>query len=297
MKHILTLKLIVLFLFAHNAVGDEKQEDALKLVWSITKGLKSPESVYYDAKSGFLFLSQIGEGGGAAKDGDGWITKLNLEGQIVENKWVTGLDAPKGIRSHGNTLWVSDIDCVVAIDITEGKVTKKIEVPGAKFLNDLATGPDGSVYVSDLVTSQIIKITDDEPSVFLEGEQLQHPNGVLVHHGHLIVGGWGTGFDPTNFTTKVDGRLLKVNLTTKKQTAITPKPTGHLDGIEVDGRGGYLVTDWFTGNLFQINKAGESKVIQKFPRGLADHAYLVKERLLIVPEMMKGKLTAYRFAP
>ena len=289
MKKILPLLLTIL---ATNLVAAEKSR--LKVVWSITKGLKAPESAYHDAKSGYLFLSQIGEGGGASKDGDGWITKLTLKGKIVKDKWVTGLNAPKGIRSHGNTLWVSDIDRVVAIDIAKGKVKKIVKVPGAKFLNDLATGPDGSVYVSDMVSSTVIKIKDGKPSVFLSGKKIQHPNGLLVHKGSLILGGWGKGFNPADFTTKVDGQLLRVDLATKKQTIITPKPTGHLDGIEADGKGGFIVTDWISGNLFHINKKGESYVIQKFPKGLADHAYLVKKRLLIVPEMLKGKLTAYR---
>ena len=105
MKNLLTLTLIALF--AATAAAEEKREK-LKVIWSLTKGLESPESVYYDAKSGFLFLSQIGAGGGAGKDGDGWITKLTVDGKIVADKWVTGLNAPKGIRSHNNTLWVAD---------------------------------------------------------------------------------------------------------------------------------------------------------------------------------------------
>ena len=36
---------------------------------------------------------------------------------MVSAKWVTGLNAPKGIRSLGGTLWVTDIDEVVSIDI------------------------------------------------------------------------------------------------------------------------------------------------------------------------------------
>src|SRR5215467_1561975 len=39
-------------------------------LWSVTEGLDSPESVYYDAASGFLFSSQIG-GDASARDGNG----------------------------------------------------------------------------------------------------------------------------------------------------------------------------------------------------------------------------------
>jgi hypothetical protein len=88
---------------------------------------------------------------------------------------------------------------------------------------------------------------------------------------------------------------LKVNLKTREQTAITPQPTGNLDGIEADGKGGFLVTDWRAGKLFHVSQQGQVLVVQNFPKGLADHAYLVDRGLLILPEMMAGRLTAYRY--
>ena len=265
----------------------------LEEVWKITEGLQAPESIYYDAESGFLFLSQIGGGGGAEKDGDGWISKLTLDGEMLHNKWVTGLNAPKGLRSYGGTLWISDIDRVVAVDIASGKIKQTIDIPGAKFLNDLTTGPDGAVYVSDKVSSHVIRIVDGRPTRFLEGEEIQHPNGLLIEGDQIILAGWGKGFND-DFTTDTPGQLLRVDLKTKQITAVTPKPTGNLDGVEADGEGGYLVTDWMTGNLFHVDQTGESRVIKKFPKGLADQAYLVDRQLLILPEMLEATLTAYR---
>jgi len=272
----------------------KKKERGFEVVWQITEGLKAPESIYLDPDSGFLFLSQIGEGGGAGKDGDGWISKITTDGKMVENKWVTGFNAPKGLRSHGGTLWVSDIDRVVAVDIAKGEIKQEISVPDAKFLNDLATDADGNVYVSDMVASRVFKITDGKASIFVEGEEIQHPNGLLVDGGSLVLGGWGEGFNE-DFSTDILGQLQKVDLKTKERTVVTPKPTGYLDGIEADGRGGYIVTDWRNGKLFHISKKGKARVVKTFPRGLADHAYLVDKALLILPEMLEGKLTAYRY--
>ena len=53
------------------------------VVWEVTEGIKAPESAYWDAEAGVLFLSQIGGGGGTAKDGDGWISKLSREGKVT----------------------------------------------------------------------------------------------------------------------------------------------------------------------------------------------------------------------
>jgi sugar lactone lactonase YvrE len=268
----------------------------LEVVWTLTEGLSAPESAYYDAATDTFFLSQIGEGGGAAKDGDGFISLITLAGEVTELKWATGLNAPKGLRGHGGILWVSDIDRVVGFEMATGALHREVVIPEAKFLNDLATGPDGAVYVSDMVASRVYRIVDGESQVFLEGEEIQHPNGLLVDRDDLILGGWGKEFND-DFSTNIPGQLLRVNLETKVMSVITPEPFGNLDGIEADGAGGYLVTDWRAGKVFHVNKAGAPTLIYSGPRGTADHAYLPDLQLFILPEMLVPKLTAFRFAP
>ena len=78
--------------------------------------MRTPESVYLDEGSGYLYVSQI-NGNPGEKDGNGRISKLGLDGSVVTADWVTGLNAPKGLRSFAGTLWVADIDEVLAIDI------------------------------------------------------------------------------------------------------------------------------------------------------------------------------------
>lgn len=262
------------------------------VVWDVNEGIKAPESAYLDEATGVLFLSQIGDGGGDKKDGDGWISKLSPDGKVLVNKWVTGLDSPKGIRSHQGTLWVSDIDQVVAIDIAKGQITQRVKIEGAKFLNDVACGPDGTVYVSDMPVSRVYQIKDGQPSVFAEGPELENPNGLLVDDGRLILGGWGTGLKP-DFSVETPGRLLALDMKTKKVTPITDKPLGNLDGIERDGHGGYVVSDWKAGKVFHVSKTGESKLLLALPQGAADHAYLIKQKRLILPRMMENCVTAY----
>ena len=71
------------------------------------------------------------------------------------------------MRSAGGTLWVTDIDEVVAIEIASGKVSAKVKVDGSTFLNDLATAPDGTVYASDSNNSTIYAVKDGKSSVFV----------------------------------------------------------------------------------------------------------------------------------
>lgn len=264
-------------------------------IWSHTQTIQSPESCYLDKGSGFLFVSQIGAGGGTGKDGDGWISKLNTDGKIIKNKWATGLNAPKGLRSTGGILWVTDIDRIVSFNIKNGKQTHSIKIDNAKFLNDLACGEDGTVYFSDMIASIIYQYKNNKVSILAQGTEIEHPNGLLVQGNKLIIGAWGQEIQD-DFTTKKLGRLLSLDLQNKKITPLTKNPLGNLDGVESDGKGGYIVTDWIAGKVFHINATGESKIWATFPKGAADHAFLVEKKILILPEMLENKVSAFRFS-
>jgi hypothetical protein len=206
--------------------------------WTVTAGVDAPESAYVDAASGFIFVSMIG-GQPGDKDGNGRIMKLSGDGKVVSAAWVKELNAPKGLRSYDGTLWVADIDEMVSIDISTGGVMSLVKIAGAQFLNDVAIGDDGTVYVSDTLGNKIYAVKDGKASVFAEGN-VEYPNGLLVDGDRLIVGGWGK--PEADFSTKVPGRLFALDLKTKKKALITPKPVANIDGLELDGRGGYIIT-------------------------------------------------------
>jgi hypothetical protein len=257
--------------------------------WEVSEGMDSPESACVDGDR--VYVSQVGGANPVEKDGNGRIVLLTLDGKLLKKDWITGLNAPKGLRTFGNSLWAADIDEMVEVDIAAGKVARKIKIEGAKFLNDVATGADGTVYVSDMALSRIYSIKDGKVSIFADGEELEYPNGVLVEGDHLVVGGWGK--PEADFSTKVPGRLFKLDLKTKKKTLITKEPTGNLDGVEADGKGGYIVTDWRAGKVMHVTGAGKVSLLKQFKQGTADHAYLPASRTLILPHMLENKVAAY----
>jgi hypothetical protein len=270
--------------------------------WSLSADMAAPESAYFDAASNAVFVSNI-NGQILEKDGNGYISRLTPEGKVVNAKWAAGLNAPKGMRSAGGTLWVSDIDEVVGIEIASGRITSRVRVEGAQFLNDLATAPDGTVYVSDSQLSRIYAVKDGKSSIFVEGgDVVEQPNGLLVDGNRLVLGTIGpapaAGADGGRGGGRgrgagASGRLLAFDLKTKQRTQLTMEPVGGIDGIEPDGRGGLLVTDVFGSRLLHVAAGGAVRTLLTFPQAGADFGYIPARRLAVVPFLFGNSVSAY----
>ena len=265
---------------------------APKMLWELSKGIKAPESAYFDKETGNIYLSQVGEGGGLGKDGDGVISILKPDGTVVNPRWFAGLNAPKGLRSAGGILWVADIDRLVGISIENATTHAIHEEAGAKFLNDVAVTERGSVLVSDMLASTIYALQGEKVSKVASGVELDSPNGLLVDGDTLYIAGWGRDIQDS-FETLTLGRLLALNLRTRKVQPVTKATVGNLDGVELDGKGGFLVTDWIEGAVLHISAKGAVTSVLDLPKGSADIAYLPAKKLLIVPQMLENKVTAY----
>lgn len=266
-------------------------------LWTVSSDFSSPESAYYHAASKSIFVSNI-SGGILEKNGQGYISRLAADGTVVDMRWVTGLNAPKGLRSVGGTLWAADIDQVVAMDIASGRITSRVAIDGAQFLNDLATAPDGAIYVSDSQQARIYVVRDGKASIFVEGaDEVEQPNGVLVDGNRLIVGSMGpggmgggrgggrAGASPGGGApgAPAGGRLFAFDLDTRQRTVVTPEPVGGIDGIEPDGRGGFLITDVFGSRLVHVPASGTPQTLLTFPAAGADFGYIPDRRIAVVP--------------
>lgn len=262
----------------------------LKEVWR-AEGFKQPESVVFDAERKALYLSNI-DGDPTNKDGKGYIAKLSPDGKVTAAEWVTGLNGPKGLGLSGDRLYVADIDRLVVIDIGKGAIAKVYEVPEAKFLNDVAVGKDGRVFVSDTVTNTIYALDGDTFGVWLRSDDLAGPNGLYVEDDKLIVASWGKG---EMMSAKPD-HLRTVDLKSKEIASLGDgTPIGNLDGVELDENGDYLVTDWVAGALFRVEPSGKAEQLLDLNQGSADLLYIDGEKLVLIPLMQDGVLAAYRF--
>jgi outer membrane protein assembly factor BamB len=201
---------------------------------SVFAAFDRPESVYVDNK--YIYVSNM-SGPGNLKDGIGWISKLNKKGKVLQEQWVKGLNAPKGLAVYKGQLYTSDIDEVVMIDLKKGSL-QKISVPGAKLLNDMAVDPVGNLYISDTFGGKIFKLDQTTQKVSELVTLKDAPNGLLLVGDMLYIAGYGKPkADGTGMEDGPKGGLSSYNLTSGELKSIIPD-IGKMDGIQMlkDGK-------------------------------------------------------------
>ena len=278
----------------------QAETGAARPLWTVETALASPYSAYYHQRSNSIFVSNI-NGGRFDKDGNGYLTRIAPNGKVLAEKWATGLNAPKGIRSVGNTIWVADIDELVGFELTAdgARLQSRVRIDGARFLNDLATAPDGTIFVSESSSDpaprdhppRIYMIKDGRPSVFIEGEGAGAlPIGVLVDGDRLIVG--------------THRQLLAFDLKTRARTIVAAtSAVSEVSGVEPAEPGAYFVSDLLSRQLFHIARDGKVTTLVTFDRGGADIGVsprieqLVQAGTVFVPFPEEDSVSAYELYP
>ncbi len=258
----------------------------------VTRGLNNPQSALWDAAGKCWYVSNLA-GDSKARDGRAFISRLDADGKILEKQWVQGLDAPKGLGLVGRNLYVADLDKIAVIDLAKGQLVQRIPVQGASLLNDIAVGPSGEVYASDMERSVIYRLRQGgKVEVFLADRKLECPNGLWVDGGNLLVAAWGT-ITGKGFATREPGRLLKVDLRTKAIAPVTSERLGNLDGLVKLGDHCY-VTDYRGGKVYRVGEDGKATLWKGGFMSAADLGLDPARKLLAIPDVAAGTLT---FAP
>jgi len=293
--HFLLKALFLLLLTGCQAQAEPKSP---ALIWTMDEGLVAPESAYYDAKSKAIYVSNMNSANPVNRSGSGYITKLSPDGKVLAPYWAEGLLTPKGLRAHGGYLWVAAVDEVVALQIgkskthRDGELVKRIPIPGAKCLNDLTVAEDGTIYVSDAFANRIYTIRNGRVSVLAEGDDLDSPNGLLLTDGKLVIVNSALA-KPGKPAGK--GNLFALDLVTRARTLISKQAIGQLDGVEMDGLGNYVVSDWASSALYRVTPDGKTTLLLQEAGNTADFSFSPDKKTLYVPFLESQVVRAYDY--
>ncbi|WP_296699641.1 ATP-binding protein [Algoriphagus sp.] len=257
-------------------VVEDAKTPTLTMVWETPETLTTCESVLYDAATGTIYVSNI-EGNPTDKDGKGSISIIDKEGKIVNQDWITGLNAPKGMAISNGKLYVTDIDRLVEVDIQSAKISNTYPVAGAEFLNDVAEH-DGKIYFSGMNKGLLHVLDGGTISTISEGNASL--NGVALDDSGKIYG--------------LDGSGLKMINSDGSSSVINSTVTGG-DGLIILGGGNFVASRW-VGEIYFVSGDGETLLLDTKDAGsnTADVGFIPEENLVLVPTFMKNKVVAYK---
>lgn len=250
---------------------------SLAQLWS-APGFFAPEGVAL-APDGAYFISNVG---GEETDGDGYISKIAPNGAFIAERFIDGLDGPKGMAVHDGFLYVADNVVVRIFDAQTGAPGAVIKIPGGEYLNDTTVWGD-EIYVSDSGASKIWRLSADGPVVWREGEELRGVNGLLGDGDRMFVSTMTTG---SLFEATADGgwHTIASGMIDADGIGIVPDALG----------GGFLVSSW-PGDIHYVSSAGEaSKILDTRDEGILQNDLTMFGDLVIVPNWEPGTVTAWR---
>jgi len=245
---------------------------------AVIEGLAGPEAVHWDAEQEIWFVSNFN--GDAAGDANGFISRVASDGKIVEREFMIGTDrhllhGPRGMRIHGDRLWVADADGLHAFDRRSAMHLEFIDFstfePG--FLNDVEIGPDGAIYLTDTGNARLFRIADGEISVVAAKELVSPPNGIVWDSGRsaLMLAPWGGGRTLVGYRPAkgdfIDGETLPAG--------------GNIDGLE-HWQGGLLIASQADQAIWFV-RDGEARILIRTPGRPADIGLDASTRRIAVP--------------
>jgi DNA-binding beta-propeller fold protein YncE len=252
--------------------------------------LAAPECALVDPVAGEVYVSNMTpdpKAAGDAKywgdDGKGSISLLT-DGKLEKLHWVRSgnaatLHSPKGICVVNGQLWIADNHQVVVVDMATAKAVNVLEIPDAKFLNDMVSDSKHA-YAADTATSRISRVG---PGAMRHYKGPAGANGLAFREGKLYCVSWS------------EHEIYEIDLSGKAEA----KPVGlakefaNLDGIEALPDGSFLVSDQPNNRIVWVSRDfKETETIAKVNKP-ADFGIDLKRERLYVPCFVDNTVTVF----
>lgn len=248
---------------------------------SETADLRVPESasLWQQGSEGRLLVSEI-DGAGNVVDGQGGVALLSRDGRMIQQDWLRGLNAPKGMAIRGNSLFVADLTELVEVDLTTSKIIQRYPAKDSVFLNDVTVDAAGLVYVSDTRTNRIYRLQHGKLALWQQ--DISSANGLKATAQGLVVGA---------------GQQLLLLQQDGKRTLLAEGFAANIDGVEPMADGSFIVSCW-VGLIYHVSAEGQLSLLldSKQQFNTADIGYDAATSLLYVPTFNANSLKIYRLS-
>lgn len=252
-------------------------------------GFSTPESVLHDTAADVYLVSNI-NGSAVAEDDNGFVSRLSPDGKVIELKWIDGADsavvlnAPKGMALLDGTLFVADIECVRKFDASTGAPQGEVCPMGATFLNDVASGGDGTVWFTDsglaagplglagTGTDAVYRYAPARDSLMVVAmdPSLGSPNGIAVGSQGALVVGYSSG------------EVYRLDAAGER-TPVLPASRLQWDGVVLLPDGGFLATSWTDQCVYRVGPDGTMTRALEGVEAPADLGWDARRQRMLVP--------------
>lgn len=255
---------------------------SLEFLWETDALLTTCEAVLYDKVTKIIYVANINNNPWG-KDNNGFISTININGDITNLKWIEGLSAPKGMGISNGKLYVNDIDNLVEIDMDTHTILNKYVVDGNPNLNDVTVSSSGEVYCSGSKSNTIYKLENKALQVIVK-DSTQSLNGLLWQKEALY------------FVDSGKHTFGALNLENKTFKTLT-QDIGHGDGIIRLQNGDFIISSW-QGEVFYIHSKNWSKTklldTKNQSINAADIDFIHETQMLLVPTFFNNKVVCYK---
>ncbi len=273
----------ILFSLALFCINVSLSAQQLEEIWATGAIFDTPESVLVDRQNNCLYVSNIGGKEPWIKDGNGFISKLGMDGKILAKEWAKGLNGPKGMTIIKDKLYVADIDQVAVIDVKTGKVLKVHTCEGSTALNDITDGKGKKLLITDSRGRALYELDGKKFTKLIDSTKLDRPNGILTSNKETYI------LDKDGVNKIVNGNL---------QMIINGMPGG-ADGIEPLSKDEYIVSCW-SGTVYYVNTLTKTKLLLLDTTAkkinAADIGLNKSTKTVYVPTFFDNRVVAYKFS-
>lgn len=256
--------------------ADQTEGYELYGLWATEPIFQTPVAVHYDSRRSFIYLSNLGDAG----EGQGFLSRLDQDGAVIELLWITGLNEPRGIARYGDRLYVAERTAVAVIDLWEEEIEARLPVPGARQLSDVTVDDRGYILAMDTGARQVYRIDQSgDVTPLLSG------NGpVLWANQRLLVG----DTDARQFSAYNNDGSITYGRVGRVESAAT--------GLAAAGPWGHYLVSAREEGLSLIEPDGNRHTLldtRDLGIAIADLGYRADRRIVLLPIPDDGRLLAY----
>lgn len=266
------MKIVIALLLAAQLAAGMPEPEQADIAWVAEGEFCDPETVL-PLPDDTLLVSNMCVSRGT---GNGFLTLLSADGEVIDWRVVDDLDAPLGMALVRDQLHVVDNNQVKIFRWPGYEPLATIALETA-VANDIAVGWDDKIYVTDTVRHEVVVISPELEQSILTGQaQFKGANGIHINGDDLYVGG---------------EHLWHVDLRDNMVTRIGPEWLADIDGIEQEDDGTLQITP-VAGPLIRLDT--EIEILGGDGVSSANHGYAPSLGLALIPTGFDNTVIAIR---